>query len=96
MNSAICKAIASLSTIELRYNGYARVVEPYAHGRDKSGDAMLRCFQVSGGSESGARMGWKLLKLSEVYSLHVSEQHFRPRAEYRRDDKSMVNIFCQL
>lgn len=55
--------------IELRYHGYVRAVEPYAYGQDKTGDEILRCYQVAGGSVSGERAGWKTLKVSEVISL---------------------------
>jgi len=96
MNSIICEAIHNKQVLELRYHGYSRVVEPHAHGRDKSGDEVLRCYQVSGGSESGERIGWKLLKVRDAFSLHVIEAEFAPRPEYRRNDKAMEYMFCQL
>jgi hypothetical protein len=96
MKPTICKAIQSKRILELRYHGYSRVVEPHAHGRDKSGDDVLRCYQVSGGSESGERTGWKLLKVREAFSLHITDVEFTPRPDYRRNDKAMEYMFCQL
>jgi hypothetical protein len=96
MKSELVDAIQETKVVELRYHGYARIVEPHAYGRDKSGDEVLRCFQTSGGSESGERTGWKLLKIAEVYSLHVQKTTFQARAGYRRNDRAMEYIFRQL
>ena len=92
----IAEAISQAVTIEFRYSGYVRTVEPHAYGRDKSGQEILRCFQVSGGSESGERAGWKLLKIADAYSIQKTKQKFSPRSEYRRNDKAMQFMFCQL
>lgn len=96
MNSTITTAIAEKRVLELRYHGYSRIVEPYAYGRDKGGDEILRCYQTSGGSESGERVGWKLLKVREVFSLHLTKDAFVARPEYRRNDKAMAYVFSQI
>lgn len=96
MDTTIAEAIRDMKVLELRYHGYSRFVEPHAYGRDKDGDEILRCFQTSGGSESGKRVGWKLLKVRDVFSLHLMKESFHPRPEYRRNDKAMVYIFSQL
>ena len=96
MNITITQAIKEQKILELRYHGYARTVEPHAYGRDNSGDEILRCYQTSGGSESGEREGWKLLKVREVISLHSINGSFLIRREYKRNDKAMAYIFEQL
>jgi hypothetical protein len=96
MNAEISEAIANHHLLELRYHGYSRTVEPHAYGRDKSGDEVLRCYQISGGSESGERVGWKLLKVADVFSIQTLKQSFSQRSEYKRDDKAMGYIFSQL
>ncbi len=96
MNQLIIQAIGGLKLLELRYHGWSRLVEPHAYGRDKSGDEVLRCYQVSGGSDSGERFGWKLLKLKEVSSLAICDTCFTPRPDYKRNDKSMVAVFEQI
>jgi hypothetical protein len=96
MNPTICAAINGKQLLDLRYHGYARIVEPYAYGRDKNGDAILRCFQISGGSESGQASGWKILKMADAFAIHEQKNTFSPRPEYRRGDKAMVSMFCQL
>lgn len=96
MNLTITQAIKEQKNLEFRYHGYARTVEPHAYGRDKGGDEILRCYQTSGGSESGEREGWKLLKVREVISLHLINSEFSIRREYKRNDKAMAHIFEQL
>ncbi|NKI72516.1 hypothetical protein GN109_24135 [Collimonas pratensis] len=96
MNSTIIQAIKQHEILELRYHGYSRVVEPHAYGQDKDGDQILRCYQTSGGSESGERAGWKVLKVREINSLHVTGHNFSARPEYKRGDKMMIYIFAQL
>lgn len=96
MNPSVSQAIQKRHVLELRYHGYSRIVEPHAYGRDKDCDEILRCYQISGGSESGERAGWKLLKVREIFSLHDTSNTFLPRPEYRRNDKAMVYIFEQL
>ncbi|MBS0510008.1 MAG: hypothetical protein JSR42_02315 [Proteobacteria bacterium] len=96
MNATITQAITEKRVLELRYHGNFRTVEPHAYGRDKDGDEILRCYQTSGGSESGERVGWKLLKVREVFSLHLTRDTFVARPEYRRNDKAMAYVFSQL
>ena len=95
MNSFLCEAIRNHLELELRYNGYNRVVNPYACGLNKDGETLLRCFQVAGGSVSGERTGWKLLKVEEITSMHATVNTFEIRTEYSRGDKGIFSIDCQ-
>lgn len=96
MNLFVSQAIQKRHVLDLRYHGYSRIVEPHAYGRDKNGDETLLCYQTSGGSGSGERAGWKLLKVREIFSLHETNHTFSPRPEYSRNDKAMAYIFEQL
>jgi hypothetical protein len=96
MNPFVMQAIQQRNVLELRYHGYSRIVEPHAYGRDKDGDEILRCYQTAGGSESGERAGWKLLKVRDVFSLHLTNSTFSARPEYKRNDKAMIYVFEQL
>lgn len=96
MNATIFQAIQQVRALELRYHGWSRIVEPHAYGRDKDGDEILRCYQTSGGSDSGERVGWKLLKVREVFSIHSTDTAFSARQEYKRNDKAMNHVFAQL
>jgi hypothetical protein len=96
MNPTICKAIDGRRILELRYHGFSRLVEPHVYGEDNKGDEVVRCYQLAGESESGERAGWKLLKTKEMVVIHLSETLFLPRPEYRRNDKVVINVFCQV
>ncbi|HYD96158.1 MAG TPA: hypothetical protein VEC01_12595 [Noviherbaspirillum sp.] len=95
MNPTICNAITGRRVLELRYHGYSRIVEPHIYGTDRHGDEVLRCYQLAGGSESGERAGWKMLKVRDAQVVHLTETQFLVRPEYRRDDKVVRNVFCQ-
>ncbi len=96
MNDIIVQAIQEQRELELRYSGFSRTVEPHAYGRDKHGEEILRCYQVSGGSVSGEKVGWKILKVHEVFSLNLLKEKFDARTGYKRGDKAMEYMFAQL
>lgn len=96
MNTILKQAITDLKMVELRYHGYSRIIEPHAYGRDKNNDEIIRCFQTSGGSKSGESAGWKLLKVRDVYSSHLTNTSFQARKDYKRNDSAMDNIFTQI
>lgn len=96
MNATICQAVEEKRVLELRYHGYSRIVEPHIYGTDKNGDEVMRCYQLAGGSASGERAGWKLLKTKEVLLVHLTETQFLPRAEYRPSDRVITHAFCKL
>lgn len=96
MHPAICLAINEKRLLELRYHGYSRIVEPHIYGEDKHGDEVVRCFQIAGGSESGERAGWKLLKIKEALVVLATETRFEPRAEFQRNDKVVRKLFCEV
>lgn len=96
MRIEISDAIEQRHLLELRYHGYSRTVEPHAYGRDKKGDEILRCYQTNGGSESGERVGWKLLKVADAFAIQLLKESFSQRSEYKRNDKAMDYIFSQL
>ncbi|HKZ74759.1 MAG TPA: hypothetical protein VJ011_11885 [Steroidobacteraceae bacterium] len=94
---AICSAIHRRMVLELRYHSYSRLVECYVFGTTRHGDEMLRCYQIAGGSVSGERRGWKLLKLADIVSLHETHTSFEPRLkQYRAEDKAIRHIVCRI
>lgn len=94
--SSPCEALAAGKRLELRYDGYSRVVEVHAVGTTKEGNEIMRVWQVRGGSNSGEPQGWKLFRLGEAFSAHViDEKSEAPRRGYVRGDKTMQWIRCQ-
>lgn len=93
----ICDAIGRKRVLEFYYDGYPRSVEPHACGNDTKGNDVVRAYQISGGSESGEYVGWKLFKLSKMNYMEISTTTFAgPRPDYKRGDSAMRVIYCQL
>ncbi|MEP0325112.1 hypothetical protein [Bauldia litoralis] len=92
-----CEALRKGQRLNVVYDGYSRVVEVHAVGETKKGDEVMRVWQVRGGSVSNEPEGWKLLRLDEATSFGVlDERSLAPRNDYRRDDRVMARIYCQL
>lgn len=96
LKSLICRAIESQVVLELRYHRFSRLVEPYVLGVNKSGAELLRCYQIAGGSVGGDRRGWKLLKVAEIATVHLTQTTFGPRAQYQPDDVAMAHLYCRV
>lgn len=97
MNLTIKSAIEHRQLLLLQYHGYTRTVEPHAYGVNKDRVEKLRCYQVSGGSASFEPAGWKILNVSEIWTLTATETRFeRERHGYKRGDKAMQQIYAQL
>jgi hypothetical protein len=97
MNADICTAIHVRKLLRITYRGGARVVEPYAYGTDAGGAEILRGYQISGHSESGASRAWKLFRVGEIGEVQVLDETFaRPRKGYMRNDPSMTSIYCEI
>ena len=97
MNQVICDAIKNKSVLEFHYDGQNRVVEPHAHGRSTAGNDVLRCYQVSGGSNSGEVPAWKMMTVNKITSLKATGNSFSgPRPGYKKGDRGMKTIYCEL
>jgi hypothetical protein len=91
------EALKAKRRLEIRYDGYTRVVEVHACGYTDKRNAVMRVWQVRGGSVSGERSGWKLLRLDETRGLQIlDEPSEAPRAGYRKGDRDMVQILAQV
>ena len=92
-----CAALRSGHVLQLRYDGYTRDVEVHAVGFTKDDNAVMRVWQLAGGSDSNEPVGWKLLHLEEaVEAVVTTERSMAPRAGYNPADPVMKVITCQL
>lgn len=97
LNQHICNAIQNRQTLTFSYHGFPRTVEPHAYGVDQNGHDVIRAYQVGGSSESGEYRGWKLFHVVEMFSLTLQQNTFsKPRDGYKRGDKGMARIYCEL
>ena len=96
MNSDICNAIETKKLVEFFYNGGNRIVEPHCHGITTAGNEALRAYQVDGYSESG-KMGWKMFDLGNASNIQILDEPFDgPRDDYKKGDRGMSKIYCEL
>ena len=93
-----CEALATGKRLELRYDGYQRVVEVHTVGRSKEGDWLMRVWQVRGASAGNEPVGWKLLRIDGSFTAHpINEQSKAPRPGYKRGEPAMTGgIKCQI
>lgn len=96
MDSEIVNAIRNKNLLEFYYDGGTRVVEPHCYGLTTKGSEGLRAYQVDGYSSSG-KMGWKMFDMGKARSIKALNQSFsNPRSGYRRGDRGMGRIYCEL
>jgi hypothetical protein len=92
-----CEAVTSRRRLIVYYHGYSRVVDVYIVGDTTAGNPAMRVYQVRGGSVSGERAGWKLLRLDQVESVAILDDVASPvAAGYKASDRSFNVIGCQV
>lgn len=97
MNTDILDAISDMKLIEFYYNGEYRIVEPHTYGISKTGNDVLRAFQIAGGSNSDKNTGWKIFRVDDMTNINISEDAFGgPRTGYKKGDSAMVRIYIEL
>ena len=89
--TAICQAIADRRLLRFDYNGATRIVIPCAHGALRTGNEALRAHEIS-----ALRLG-KLWRVDAMLDVALLPESFTsPPPGYRRDDRGMSRIHCQL
>ena len=98
MHSSIIESIKDLRRLEVNYNGGPRIIEAHCYGEGRKGHDLLRCFQVSGHSNSGKSEGWKLLIVPEIDSLKITSDNFNgPRPGYNSGgDSAIPTVYAML
>ncbi len=96
MRNQIIQAITDKSLIQYEYEGGIRIVEPHCFGITTAGYDAVRAFQIDGYSSTG-KMGWKIFICAKISSLTILDKSFEfPRTDYKRGDKGMKTIYCEL
>lgn len=97
LSDTACDALQKGVCLELKYNGFSRVVEVHCVGITTKDNLGMRVWQVRGGSESNEPVGWKLLLLEEATGASLTtEKSQAPRQGYKRGDKGMKRIICEI
>lgn len=95
MNTKIINAIKQTQILEFIYDGENRIVEPHCYGLTTKGNEAIRAYQIDGFSSSG-KMGWKMYDLSKAEDICLLDETFEIRDDYKKGDKGMSRIFCEL
>jgi hypothetical protein len=97
LHTVACTVLRQRKRLELRYDGFTRVVEVHVVGVTNDGNEVMRVWQVRGGSNSRQQTGFKLLRLDEAFTAHmIDEQSHAPRPGYVRGDVAMKTIYCEV
>jgi hypothetical protein len=95
--SVACDALRSGKRLELRYDGWSRVVEVHTVGTFTSGKPGMSVYQVRGGSNSNESIGWKNMLFDETFAAHmINEKSEAPRDGYKRNASTFNHITCQI
>uniref|UniRef100_UPI00404AC434 hypothetical protein n=2 Tax=Flavobacteriaceae TaxID=49546 RepID=UPI00404AC434 len=96
MKELIIKAITERIVIQFEYEGFTRIVEPFALGIHKTtNNTVLRAYQIGGYSESKRTIPWRLYDISLIKSFQLTNQKAENNREYYNPkDKDMSFIFC--
>ena len=97
MNQTIVQSIKERRLLSFTYDGHPRVVEPHAHGITSTGKESLRCYQIRGSGVDPLGSPWHLMTISKMMNLTLMQETFSgPRPEYKKGDKHLLTILCEL
>jgi hypothetical protein len=96
-HSTALEALQSGRCLELRYDGFNRLVEVHAVGVSTADNPCMSVYQVEGGSVSGERMGFKTMTFDKAFTAYVSDTpSAAPRPGFVRNAKGMKVIYAQV
>lgn len=88
----ICDAIKNKQQIEFTYNGKPRRGNPQCYGINRTGKEALRVHLIEGGSRPEQMF---LLDNMELFKV-LKVSFIKPGPNYKKGDKDMIHIFCEL
>lgn len=95
--AGICTAIRERRLLAFDYNGSRRLAFPCAHGVLTTGNEALRAHDIVIVNGTQRTSMGKLYLLAAMSDVQPTNDHFeRPPYGYRRGDRGMATIHCQL
>jgi hypothetical protein len=86
----IKEAIRSGLRLRLSLPDGKHIVEPHVLGRNRSGDTLLRAYQIRGPRQSSAETRWKLIRLDHIdHAVEAGGRFKAPRPDYKPNDATM-------
>lgn len=97
MNTEICSAISERRLLDFYYENFHRIVEPYTYGIDTAGNDVLSAYQIEGQVEKGYIPSWRLFSIEKMKNVQLLSKSFSTnQCEYRKRDKRMTRIYCEI
>ncbi len=97
MRQIFTDSIKNKKCVEIFYHGFSRIVEVHTFGNNTLGHDAIRAWQVSGGSVRNEPIGWKMFLLSDMRGAQLLNQEaLSPRSGYKKGDRGMRIIYCEV
>ena len=90
------QAMREAKRLEVRYDGWTRIVEVHAAGYNEQGAGLMMVWQVRGGSNSEP-VGWKQMLVERMGSYKlIDEPSGAPRPGYNGANKGIAEVVAEL
>ncbi|MBQ9694448.1 MAG: WYL domain-containing protein [Kiritimatiellae bacterium] len=91
----IYAAIQQRTPITFRYKGEIRIVHPHRIGRSKTGNILLRAWEVQRAGESVGQ--WRMYTLDKMENIYpITDKNFEIAPNYKSPDKLIPDVFFEL
>lgn len=97
MRDLLSDTIQAQRLLQVEYNGFTYVVEPYCYGRLWTGEEAVRVYIVQREQGAPISTGWHLLQLSEIHDVNEINGFFDgKRPDFDPYDAAMYFIFSRV
>lgn len=97
MSIVIIKAINEKRLLSVFYDGGERKIAPCCYGNGRKGQELLRCWQISGFSQSGEIPAWKLMTVEKMQNVQILDESFTTPAGYdTAGDKTIPHVIAKI
>lgn len=96
METTILAAMANKKCLSLIYDGLHRIVEPHTYGiYRRTGDILLRAYQVAGDSNFNEDTPWRVFILGKMAKVQIVDLATQaPREGYKSGNRGISKICC--
>ncbi len=93
----ICDSIRGRFLLAIDYADSERVIEPYGHGLNADGAALLRAYQRVGPNRPEDSTGWRLFRIDKIRHCRMLADRFDGRRDdFNYRDPDIPRVHCQV
>ena len=98
MEDIIITAIKNKKRLNLVYDGFRCIVEPYTIGETKYGKIILHCYQKDTDQDNVLQTRWRTLDVSRIEEMDIMEHAFTARHDISEanDNKRICKIIYDI